>query len=78
MRPNFLRDAEDWLLKADEDLLAGDVLLSSRTAVLGVIAFLAQQACEKSLKGFLTAHGRTFPKTHELERLLPDCVALEP
>jgi HEPN domain-containing protein len=78
MQPNYLVDAEEWLLKADEDLLAGEVLLASQAAVLGTIVFLAQQAGEKALKGFLTAYGRTFPKTHELERLLPDCIALNP
>jgi HEPN domain-containing protein len=78
MQPNYLVDAEEWLLKADEDLLAGEVLLASQAAVLGTSVFLAQQAGEKALKGFLTPYGRTFPKTHELERLLPGCIALNP
>src|SRR4051812_978361 len=76
MQPKFLSDAEEWLQKADEDLAAADILLKSQAAVSSVIVFRAQQAGEKALKGFLTAHGRPFPKTHELERLLPDCITI--
>ena len=61
---------ERWLDKAEQDfgvcrhLLMGDVLYPF------AVAFHAQQAAEKLLKGFLTLHQVEFPKTHNINELL--------
>ncbi len=41
------------------------------------MAFHAQQAAEKAPKGFLAWHDRPFRKTHNLEELGRECVALD-
>ena len=38
-------------------------------ASLAATCFHAQQSVEKALKAVLTAHGATFPRTHNLEEL---------
>jgi len=59
-----------WLRKADEDAYIIDSLPRDRAGLANAIAFHAQQAVEKYLKAFLTWHQVSFPKTHDLERLL--------
>lgn len=60
----------DWLRHAHSDLelarrgrLSSDILLEE-------LCFHAQQAVEKSLKGFLVAQGMSFPKTHNIRTLI--------
>ena len=59
-----------WLNKADEDLMAGNLLLGEGTFFLNVVASQAQQAAEKYLKGYLTWRQKFFPKSHDLKILL--------
>jgi HEPN domain-containing protein len=40
--------------------------------------FHCQQAAEKAMKGFLTAHDRLFRKTHDLDELAAACEAVDP
>lgn len=40
--------------------------------------FHCQQAVEKAMKGFLTAHERIFRKTHDLDELGRTCTAIDP
>jgi HEPN domain-containing protein len=42
------------------------------------VVFHAQQAIEKTLKGFLTWHGQVFRKTHNLVELGGACRAIAP
>lgn len=44
---------------------------------MGDIMFHAQQAAEKAMKAFLTWHDVPFRKTHNLEELGRQCVALD-
>ncbi|MBI4050381.1 MAG: HEPN domain-containing protein [Candidatus Doudnabacteria bacterium] len=61
--------AEEWFKKAEEDLsLAKDLL--NRKEYFSHICFLAQQAGEKYLKGFLIFDSKEFEKVHDLERLI--------
>jgi HEPN domain-containing protein len=47
--------------------------------VLGdAAAYHAQHAAEKALKGFLTAYGLPFQKTHQLEPLIKVCAMIDP
>jgi HEPN domain-containing protein len=66
-----------WRQKADEDLLAASNLLDDG-GPYPTICFLSQQGAEKYLKGYLLFKGRTLRKIHFLDRLLEDCVELDP
>lgn len=80
--PELVAETRAWLERAARDLAAGAVDLSANTPLTGDAAFHAQQAAEKSMKGFLTWHGRVFRKTHNLVELGAMCAdvdsALEP
>ncbi len=67
-----------WLLKADHDLQSARLLISERVQLLDVAVYHCQQAGEKALKSYLTAHDIIFPKTHELGELLNLCLPAQP
>jgi HEPN domain-containing protein len=46
--------------------------------LLDEAVFHCQQAAEKAFKGFLTWHGCTFRKTHNLEEIGEQCLAIDP
>jgi HEPN domain-containing protein len=63
------RDYRKWVQKAASDWLAVETLRGN--SELRLIACLhAQQALEKSLKGLLVLHGKPYPKTHDLVKLI--------
>jgi HEPN domain-containing protein len=64
----------EWIKKADLDFRTA-VRLSAEGEFRDIVAFHAQQAAEKYLKGLLTRHQIEFPKTHVIRRLL---ILLEP
>lgn len=69
---------EPWILKAEEDIKAGKILLESGDYPSAVVCFHAQQAVEKYLKAFLTEKGIEFRRTHDLLILLDEyCLALD-
>ena len=57
-----------WCATAQEDLALARQLVGHQ-AFPRQSSYSAQQAAEKSLKALLTAHGLTFPKTHDLIQL---------
>jgi HEPN domain-containing protein len=65
----------NWLGKADEDLASAHVLIGAYH--FSGALFFCRQAAEKSLKAFLTWHERTFRRTHDLEELGKDCLAID-
>jgi HEPN domain-containing protein len=70
---------EDWLGKAEGDLAAAQTLLRA-SVPRWTAAFHAQQCVEKCLKAVLVAHGRAFPKSHDIRGLillLPASIGLE-
>jgi hypothetical protein len=73
--PALVAETRDWLIKANEDLQASELL--SKGALPALAAFHAQQAAEKALKAFLTWHDHDFLKTHDLDILGDDCVAID-
>lgn len=77
MQPSALAEARDWLERADQDLAATKQLIQSPAPLMGIASYHAQQAAEKALKAFLAAHNTTFRPTHNLEELLPLCVAID-
>jgi len=70
-------EARGWLVKAAKDLRAADHDRTASPPLLEDVAFHAQQAAEKALKGFLAWHDRPFRKTHDLVELGQACVEID-
>ncbi|MBU0967469.1 MAG: HEPN domain-containing protein [Proteobacteria bacterium] len=67
-----------WLQKADHDLRSAARLMSGDgEALLDTAVYHCQQAAEKALKAYLTAHGVIFPKIHLLMPLLALCTDID-
>ena len=77
MQPSAVAEAREWLTRADEDLAATKHLIQTLPPLMGIASYHAQQAVEKALKAFLAAHNTAFRPTHNLEELLPLCVAID-
>jgi HEPN domain-containing protein len=77
MQPEKVAEVRGWLGKANEDLRSARVDLEATPPILGDALFHCQQAVEKALKGFLTAHDRPFRKTHDIDVLAADCEAID-
>jgi HEPN domain-containing protein len=78
MLPETSIEVRAWLERAKEDLRASRVDLAVDPPILGDALFHCQQAVEKALKAFLTAHERPFRKTHELDVLSEAREAVDP
>lgn len=61
---------QQWLMKAENDLLSADNNLSSENTPFDVVCFHCQQAAEKYLKAFLIANDKQYPFSHDLLLLL--------
>jgi HEPN domain-containing protein len=75
--PARVEDTRTWLTRAASDLAAGAHDLTAEPPFAGDAVFHAQQAAEKSLKGFLAWHDVPFGKTHDLAVLARQCAALD-
>jgi HEPN domain-containing protein len=76
--PSLLAETRAWLLKAAKDLAMAAHDRDADPPFLEDVVFHSQQAVEKALKGFLTWHGVTFRKTHNLVELGESCVSVDP
>jgi HEPN domain-containing protein len=74
----LVSESRAWFRKAAADLRAADVERAADPPLFADIVFHAQQAAEKTLKGFLTWHHQTFRKTHSLEELGEQCLTISP
>lgn len=70
-------EVQEWLQKALDDLQVADYLLRATPPFVSSALFHAQQAAEKSLKGFLTWHEVIFRKTHSIEELGGQCLRVD-
>ncbi len=61
---------EQWFYKSRQDLWMGKTTIEHPDAPFDIIAFHAQQAVEKCIKGLLTFHQIDFPKTHDINELV--------
>lgn len=69
--PNRNRElAHRRLGKAENDLISARHILAVPDGPADTVCFHAQQAAEKAIKAWLTYRDITFPKTHNLVRLL--------
>jgi HEPN domain-containing protein len=71
-----IRHLEQWLEKADHDLIAAQLIIDVQPIILDIACFHCQQAVEKYLKAFLVFKNLDFPKTHNLDLLLKNCADL--
>lgn len=77
MRPEKVAEVKAWLKKAAYDLKAAEVDVAASPPLLEDALFHCQQAAEKAMKGFLTAHDIIFRKTHDLDQLAKTCEGLD-
>lgn len=68
-------DPKAWMAKAHSDMLCIDNNLAAQQVPWDTVVYHAQQAVEKTLKAFLISRRAPMPHTHDLGRLLDDCVA---
>ena len=69
---------QEWFTKAEHDLRAAEILVTSATVLPDVAVYHCQQAAEKTLKAFLFFHHVPFRKTHDLGELGAACITLDP
>ncbi|MEQ1552745.1 MAG: HEPN domain-containing protein [Ferruginibacter sp.] len=70
-----MKEYEKWFKKAESDLLTIKLIITAKDAPFEICCFHAQQAAEKYLKAFLTAHNIQFLKTHQLFLLVKICAS---
>ncbi|GAC1641847.1 MAG: HEPN domain-containing protein [Chloroflexota bacterium] len=76
MQPEARREADEWVQRAQRDLLIAERALQGTPILADQAAYHAQQAAEKALKAFLAANNQPLQKTHNLERLVTQCQAI--
>jgi len=64
-----------WMAKANNDLLCIKNNLVASEVPWDAVVFRAPQAAEKALKAFLVSRGIRITYTHDVGRLLDDCIA---
>jgi HEPN domain-containing protein len=69
---------QQWLRKAEHDLLNIRNNLAAENIPTDTVCFHAQQAIEKFLKGLMVANARNISKTHDLVKLLTDVADILP
>ncbi|MBU7007163.1 HEPN domain-containing protein [Phosphitispora fastidiosa] len=69
---------EDWLVKAEHDLLSSKKLIAGDDPILDTAAYHTQQCAEKSLKAYLAYHGKPVIRTHDLNELVNQCADINP
>lgn len=74
---NFLPTHERGLPGPLQDLRAARHGFSANSPLFSDIVFHCQQAVEKAWKGFLTLHQVPFRRTHSLEEIGEQCLALD-
>jgi HEPN domain-containing protein len=72
-----IAETKSWLRKAASDLRAAIHELQADPPLLDDIVFHAQQAAEKTLKGFLAWHDQPFRRTHDLVEIGQACVEID-
>jgi HEPN domain-containing protein len=78
MQPEAAREVREWLRRARNDLRGAEIDLAAEPPLVEDALFHAQQAVEKALKAFLTAHDRPFRKTHDIDELARVAEGLDP
>lgn len=66
-----------WMKKAEDDLRSARVVIDAKPPLIESALFHSQQAVEKAMKAFLTAHDTPFRKTHNLDELAGQCEKID-
>lgn len=69
---------DEWLFKADHDLKSAQILFCAQDPVLDMAIYHTQQCAEKALKAFLVFREQALDRTHNLDVLNSQCLALDP
>jgi HEPN domain-containing protein len=77
MRKATIDFINQWLMKANEDLLVIKKLTEHEIIAASSVCFHSQQAVEKLLKAFLIANEVDIIKTHNIEYLLSECTDID-
>lgn len=64
---------QQWIVKANKDLLAANQLITFEDAVFETICFSCQQSTEKFLKAYLIFFDAAITKTHDIGELIKKC-----
>ncbi|GIU80349.1 MAG: DNA-binding protein [Bryobacteraceae bacterium] len=76
--PALVAEVQAWLKKARKDLDTAQYELRADPPFADDAVFHAQQAVEKTLKGFLSWHQVPFRRTHNLVELGGACCRIDP
>jgi HEPN domain-containing protein len=68
---------QEWLIKADHDIIAARTLISTRVDILDTVCFHCQQAIEKYFKAFLLYQRQRIKKTHFVSYLQVKCAEID-
>lgn len=68
----------EWAEYAEEDYRVAQYLQGMRPVPLDIICYHCQQSTEKHLKAYLLYQGLQARKTHDVQALCRDCVAIDP
>jgi len=63
------KQVEDWIVLADKDLYAAEIMIKNNDSLTNIVAFHCQQAIEKYLKAFLIENDVPLIRTHDLIKL---------
>jgi len=67
------REVDAWIQKAENDMRGARIDMDASPPLIEDALFHCQQAAEKAMKAFLTAHDISFRKTHDLDELAMAC-----
>lgn len=67
-----------WMTKGRNDLDTARLVSGSPEGHLDAAIYHCQQGGEKALKAFIAAQGQNIQRTHDLKRLLAECITHEP
>ena len=70
-------EVKSWMQKAHNDLRAAEIDIDASPPLIEDALFHSQQAAEKAMKGYLTAHDKIFRKTHDLDELALSCSSID-
>lgn len=77
MNKDMKKYIQQWLIKANEDILVINRLMEFEIVAKGSICFHCEQAVEKFLKAFLIYNKKDIIKTHNIEFLLSECSKID-
>jgi HEPN domain-containing protein len=69
--------ALNWIRKAENDLKTGIDEMNTVEPATDTVCFHMQQCVEKYLKAYLIYHGKEYPKSHNLAKLISLCAEIE-